>query len=144
MCVLLIFGYIAILCCTGQHWPIQIPRSRRPADSLEATSTFIIFNEIYEPCEVISFPNCFPKLDYKTMLNMPSCTRTQYNMRFRGGPVRRRARRKAAVLLSTHSMEEAEALCQRIAIFAHGRVQCIGEPQVRHRWTLKPPTAMSP
>ena len=36
------------------------------------------------------------------------------------------------MLLSTHSMEEAEALCQRIAIFAGGRVQCVGEPQVCH------------
>lgn len=34
------------------------------------------------------------------------------------------------MLLTTHSMEEAESLCQRIAIFAGGRVQCVGEPQV--------------
>lgn len=34
------------------------------------------------------------------------------------------------VILTTHSMEEAEVLCQRIAIMAKGTLRCIG-PQVR-------------
>ncbi|MEP6594812.1 MAG: ABC transporter ATP-binding protein [Ginsengibacter sp.] len=40
------------------------------------------------------------------------------------------------VLLTTHSMEEAEAVCDRIAIIDHGRVITIDTPQVlidRHR-----------
>ena len=40
------------------------------------------------------------------------------------------------VLLTTHSMEEAEAVCDRIAIIDHGRVVTIDTPQVlidRHR-----------
>jgi ABC-2 type transport system ATP-binding protein len=41
-----------------------------------------------------------------------------------------------AVLLTTHSMEEAEAVCDRIAIIDHGRVIAVDTPQAlidRHR-----------
>jgi ABC-2 type transport system ATP-binding protein len=41
-----------------------------------------------------------------------------------------------AILLTTHSMEEAEAVCDRIAIIDHGRIIEIDEPQAiidRHR-----------
>ncbi len=31
------------------------------------------------------------------------------------------------VVLTTHSMDEADALCQRIGIMSHGRLRCIGE-----------------
>jgi ABC-2 type transport system ATP-binding protein len=33
------------------------------------------------------------------------------------------------ILLTTHSMEEAEAVCDRIAIMDHGNVIAIGLPQ---------------
>merc|ERR1711871_1499634 len=33
-----------------------------------------------------------------------------------------------AILLTTHLMEEADALCSRIAIMARGRLKCIGSP----------------
>ena len=33
-----------------------------------------------------------------------------------------------AILLTTHLMEEADALCSRIAIMARGRMKCIGSP----------------
>jgi ABC-2 type transport system ATP-binding protein len=33
------------------------------------------------------------------------------------------------VLLTTHSMEEAEAICDRIAIIDHGRVIAVDTPQ---------------
>ncbi len=36
---------------------------------------------------------------------------------------------KRAVILTTHSMEECEALCHRIGIFAAGQLQCIGTSQ---------------
>ncbi len=42
----------------------------------------------------------------------------------------RDAKRTAAVVLTTHSMEEAEALCDRIGIFVGGKLSCIGNPQV--------------
>ena len=31
-----------------------------------------------------------------------------------------------AIILTTHSMEEADVLCDRIGIMAHGLMQCIG------------------
>jgi ATP-binding cassette, subfamily A (ABC1), member 3 len=36
---------------------------------------------------------------------------------------------KPSVILTTHSMEECEALCPRIGIMANGRLQCIGSAQ---------------
>jgi ABC-type multidrug transport system ATPase subunit len=32
-------------------------------------------------------------------------------------------------MLSAHSMEEAEALCDRLGIFVDGSLQCIGNPK---------------
>mmetsp|Transcript_23469 Transcript_23469/g.65520 ORF Transcript_23469/g.65520 Transcript_23469/m.65520 type:complete len:254 (+) Transcript_23469:133-894(+) len=36
---------------------------------------------------------------------------------------------RTSVILTTHSMEEAEALCPRIAIMAGGKIRCIGSAQ---------------
>ena len=36
--------------------------------------------------------------------------------------------RGRAVLLTTHSMEEADALCDRIGIMANGKLRCLGTP----------------
>ena len=33
------------------------------------------------------------------------------------------------IILTTHLMEEAQALCQRVAIMINGRLACIGTPQ---------------
>ena len=38
-------------------------------------------------------------------------------------------RSRRCIVLTTHSMEEAEALCSRIAIMAAGRLQCLGGQQ---------------
>ncbi|XP_031740232.1 ABC transporter A family member 1 isoform X2 [Cucumis sativus] len=38
-------------------------------------------------------------------------------------------RGKTAVILTTHSMNEAQALCTRIGIMVGGRLRCIGSPQ---------------
>jgi hypothetical protein len=35
-----------------------------------------------------------------------------------------------AIILTTHSMEEAEVLCDRIGIFVDGALRCIGNPKV--------------
>ncbi len=40
----------------------------------------------------------------------------------------REIRKSAAVILTTHYLEEAEALCDRIAIMAHGKITAIGTP----------------
>eukprot|EP00484_Ammonia_sp_Unknown_P001929 CAMPEP_0197024090 /NCGR_PEP_ID=MMETSP1384-20130603/4736_1 /TAXON_ID=29189 /ORGANISM="Ammonia sp." /LENGTH=75 /DNA_ID=CAMNT_0042452427 /DNA_START=10 /DNA_END=233 /DNA_ORIENTATION=+ len=34
-----------------------------------------------------------------------------------------------AVILTTHSMEECEALCHRVGIMVNGQLSCIGSPQ---------------
>ncbi|UPR04645.1 ABC transporter A [Chloropicon primus] len=39
-----------------------------------------------------------------------------------------KARDYASVVLTTHSMEEAQALCDRVGIFINGRLRCIGTP----------------
>ncbi|VVB17385.1 unnamed protein product [Arabis nemorensis] len=41
----------------------------------------------------------------------------------------KRAKQKTAIILTTHSMEEAEFLCDRLGIFVDGRLQCIGNPK---------------
>ncbi|KAI9181186.1 hypothetical protein LWI28_012282 [Acer negundo] len=41
----------------------------------------------------------------------------------------KRAKQGRAIILTTHSMEEAEALCDRLGIFVDGSLQCIGNPK---------------
>lgn len=41
----------------------------------------------------------------------------------------RDARKDCGILLTTHSMEEAEALCDRIGIFVDGKLMCLGSPK---------------
>ena len=38
-----------------------------------------------------------------------------------------------SILLTTHSMEEAQAVCDRVAIIDHGRVLAIDSPRQPHR-----------
>lgn len=38
-------------------------------------------------------------------------------------------------MLSAHSMEEAEALCDRLGIFVNGTMQCLGNPKEVHCFT---------
>lgn len=45
------------------------------------------------------------------------------------------AKKDKAIILTTHSMEEAEFLCDRVGIFVDGSLQCIGNPkQLRARY----------
>ncbi|KAL0920884.1 hypothetical protein M5K25_007899 [Dendrobium thyrsiflorum] len=39
------------------------------------------------------------------------------------------AKKDRAIVLTTHSMEEAEVLCDRLGIFVTGTLQCIGNPK---------------
>ena len=41
----------------------------------------------------------------------------------------RRAKQDKGIILTTHSMEEAEALCDRIGIFVSGRMVAVGSPK---------------
>lgn len=45
-----------------------------------------------------------------------------------------KSRPDSAVILTTHSMEEADALCSRIVLQASGQVRCIGTPQQLKEW----------
>lgn len=40
----------------------------------------------------------------------------------------RRSKQESSLLLTTHSMEEAEALCERVGIFVNSRMKSIGTP----------------
>nr|GMC75790.1 ABC transporter A family member 7-like isoform X1 [Ipomoea batatas] len=40
----------------------------------------------------------------------------------------KRAKQDRSIVLTTHSMEEAEYLCDRIGIFVDGNFQCLGSP----------------
>ena len=45
------------------------------------------------------------------------------------------------VLLTTHYMEEAEALCDRVALMHHGELRAVGAPAVgRPNWGRRPPS----
>lgn len=47
----------------------------------------------------------------------------------------RESKQDRAIILTTHSMEEAEALCDRVGIFVNGELQCIGNAkELRHRF----------
>ena len=39
------------------------------------------------------------------------------------------ARSNCSIVLTTHSMEECEALCTRVAVMTAGRLRCLGSPQ---------------
>jgi ABC-type multidrug transport system ATPase subunit len=39
------------------------------------------------------------------------------------------AKRRSAMMLTTHSMEEAEELCDRLGIFIDGTLRCVGTPK---------------
>ncbi|OVA13317.1 ABC transporter-like [Macleaya cordata] len=39
------------------------------------------------------------------------------------------AKQNRAIILTTHSMEEAEVLCDRLGVFVNGSFQCIGNPK---------------
>jgi ABC-type uncharacterized transport system ATPase subunit len=42
---------------------------------------------------------------------------------------------RCSVMLTTHSMEEAEALCTRIGVMVNGQMQCLGSAQhLKHRF----------
>lgn len=43
-------------------------------------------------------------------------------------------RDRRSILLTSHSMEECDILCSRLAIMVNGRFKCIGSPQyLKHK-----------
>ena len=45
------------------------------------------------------------------------------------GAAGRKVSADVSVVLTTHSMEECEALCSRVGIMHRGRLACLGSPQ---------------
>jgi ABC-type multidrug transport system ATPase subunit len=45
------------------------------------------------------------------------------------GQLSKAQKKHTAIILTTHSMEEAEFLCDRLGIFVDGRLQCVGNPK---------------
>lgn len=48
----------------------------------------------------------------------------------------RESKQDRAIILTTHSMEEAEALCDRVGIFVNGELQCIGNAKEVNHFVL--------
>ncbi|XP_020244147.1 ABC transporter A family member 7-like isoform X2 [Asparagus officinalis] len=48
----------------------------------------------------------------------------------------KKAKTDRAIILTTHSMEEAEVLCDRLGILVGGNVQCIGNPKEPYNWCM--------
>merc|ERR1712019_233674 len=64
-------------------------------------------------------------------LDEPSTGMDPFARRFMWGVIQDVAekRKQSVVVLTTHSMEEAEALCSRIAIQVDGQLRCLGSAQ---------------
>jgi len=63
------------------------------------------------------------------LLDEPTTGMDPASRRFLWQLVRRLVAAGRAVLLTSHSMEECEALCTRLAIMVNGRLSCLGSPQ---------------
>nr|KAF6417721.1 ATP binding cassette subfamily A member 13 [Rousettus aegyptiacus] len=63
------------------------------------------------------------------LLDEPSSGMDPCSKRLLWQAIREEARRGCAVVLTTHSMEECEAVCTRLAIMVDGGFRCLGSPQ---------------
>ncbi|XP_061022272.1 ATP-binding cassette sub-family A member 13 [Dama dama] len=63
------------------------------------------------------------------LLDEPSSGMDPCSKRHLWEAVRKEAEAGCAVVLSSHSMEECEAVCTRLAIMVHGSFRCLGSPQ---------------
>ncbi|KAF0873265.1 ABCAD protein, partial [Crocuta crocuta] len=69
------------------------------------------------------------------LLDEPSSGMDPCSKRFLWDVVKQEARRGCAVVLTSHSMEECQALCTRLAIMVNGSFRCLGSPQhIRNRF----------
>ncbi|XP_029463774.1 ATP-binding cassette sub-family A member 12 [Rhinatrema bivittatum] len=69
------------------------------------------------------------------LLDEPSSGMDPKTKRYLWKVISEEVRDKCAVVLTSHSMEECEALCTRLAIMVNGKFQCIGSLQhIKHRF----------
>ena len=82
---------------------------------LDEPSTGLIFTHVCVSARALAYTHAYtPGLD-------PSSRRLLWRCILQ-------AKTGRAILLTTHSMEEAEGLCDRLGVFVDGRLRCIGEP----------------
>ncbi|MBZ3873801.1 ATP-binding cassette sub-family A member 13 [Sciurus carolinensis] len=63
------------------------------------------------------------------LLDEPSSGMDPCSKRYLWQTIMKETREGCAVVLTSHSMEECEALCTRLAIMVNGSFQCLGSPQ---------------
>ncbi|VTJ88283.1 Hypothetical predicted protein, partial [Marmota monax] len=63
------------------------------------------------------------------LLDEPSSGMDPCSKRYLWQTIMKEAQEGCAVVLTSHSMEECEALCTRLAIMVNGCFQCLGSPQ---------------
>lgn len=64
------------------------------------------------------------------ILDEPTAGMDPYTRRFIWNIIKNvKNKSKSSILMTTHSMEEAEALCNRLTILMNGRLSCIGSPE---------------
>ncbi|XP_045350209.1 ATP-binding cassette sub-family A member 13 [Leopardus geoffroyi] len=63
------------------------------------------------------------------LLDEPSSGMDPCSKRFLWDAIRQEVRQGCAVVLTSHSMEECQALCTRLAIMVNGSFRCLGSPQ---------------
>ncbi|XP_048642550.1 ATP-binding cassette sub-family A member 13 [Marmota marmota marmota] len=69
------------------------------------------------------------------LLDEPSSGMDPCSKRYLWQTIMKEAQEGCAVVLTSHSMEECEALCTRLAIMVNGGFQCLGSPQhIRNRF----------
>uniref|UniRef100_A0A8D2D2U3 ATP binding cassette subfamily A member 13 n=1 Tax=Sciurus vulgaris TaxID=55149 RepID=A0A8D2D2U3_SCIVU len=69
------------------------------------------------------------------LLDEPSSGMDPCSKRYLWQTIMKETREGCAVVLTSHSMEECEALCTRLAIMVNGSFQCLGSPQhIRNRF----------
>mmetsp|Transcript_131104 Transcript_131104/g.293288 ORF Transcript_131104/g.293288 Transcript_131104/m.293288 type:complete len:1436 (+) Transcript_131104:3-4310(+) len=70
------------------------------------------------------------------LLDEPSAGMDPKARRFMWDVIQRIAQKRqdSVVILTTHSMDEADALCSRIAIQCSGQLRCLGTPQQLKEW----------
>lgn len=63
------------------------------------------------------------------LLDEPTCGMDPNARRFVWDRVNEEVKRGRSVVLTSHSMQECQALCSRIGIMVNGRLRCLGSPQ---------------
>lgn len=90
--------------------------------------------EVFFPSRSLGLEHCFLRLKAASLLLLLVAGMDPYSRRFTWDLLRR-GRAGRCTLLSTHFMEEAEHLGDRVAMLRKGRLRCAGSPLfLKSRW----------